>query len=226
MLALFMAKISLLINFLQRLMVVFKKRALSYKSIILARLKSLIGRIVALSVVVASAVLLSSVAPAHLALAQIQSGPKIQETAVSEIDEASLAHLLSTPLASLDGSESRISDYQDKIIVLNFWASWCPPCVEEMPDLGQIHQDFSSVQVIGYSVDTEANVRRFLDKVPVDFPILIGEPTALRLLRQLGNPSGGLPFSLIFAPDAELRYKIIGQVNTEELRDKLVEMGA
>ncbi|CAM5199594.1 TlpA family protein disulfide reductase [Oligella ureolytica] len=94
-----------------------------------------------------------------------------------------------------------------------------------MPDLEAINQEFEGVQVIGYSVDTAQNIRSFLTKVPVEFPILIGEPTAISLMRKLGNPGGGLPFSLVFAPDAELSYKIIGQVNTEELRAKLVEMG-
>lgn len=179
--------------------------------------------------VAASLVLLSAMLPEQAARAQAQAKQptlKLQSMTVAEVDAESVEHLLTTPLKSLDGKESRISDNQGKIIIVNFWASWCAPCVEEMPDLEEINQEFAGVQVIGYSVDTEQNVRRFLSKVPVDFPILIGEPTAISLMRKLGNPSGGLPFSLIFSPEQELAYKIIGQVNTAELKAKLVEMGA
>lgn len=221
-----MAKISLLINFSQMLMVIFKKRNFFKKQRVLDKLKGLVGKIVSLSLLTGAALLISSVSPQSVALAAPSKALKLQAISVDEIDAESLAHLLRTPLANLQGGETRISDYQDQIIVLNFWASWCPPCIEEMPDLEKVHKDFEGVQVIGYGVDTAQNIRRFVDKVSVAFPILIGEPTAFRLMRHLGNPSGGLPFSLVFAPGAKLVYKIIGQVNTEELGVKLVEMGS
>ena len=205
-------------------MAILKKRAFFTKEVLLGRLKSLVGRIIALSVIAGSVVLISAMSPAQLVAAQSLTKLRLQAATVTDVDAESLAHLLTTPLEDLVGYESRISDYQDKIFVVNFWACWCAPCVEEMPDLEAINQEFEGVQVIGYSVDTAQNVRSFLTKVPVEFPILIGEPTAISLMRKLGNPGGGLPFSLVFAPGAELSYKIIGQVNTEELRAKLVEM--
>ena len=210
-------------------MAILKRGAFFSKKVLLSRFKRLVGRIVALTVLAVSLVLFGVITPKQVVAAQTQaaqSKQKLQAATILDVDAESLAHLLTTPLKDLDDKESRISDYQDKVIIVNFWASWCAPCVEEMPDLEEINQDFAGVQVIGYSVDTEQNIRRFLSKVPVDFPILIGEPTAISLMRKLGNPSGGLPFSLIFTPDHELMYKIIGQVNTVELRAKLVEMGA
>ena len=207
-------------------MAILKKRAFFTKEALLGRIKSLVGRIVTLSVVAASVVLISTMAPEQIVAAQSQVKLRLQPTTVADVDAESLAHLLTTPLEDLEGQESRISDYQEKIIVVNFLASWCAPCVEEMPDLEEINQEFAGVQVVGYSVDTAQNINSFLANVPVDFPIFIGEPTAISLMRKLGNPSGGLPFSLIFAPATKLSYKIIGQVNTEELRAKLVEMGA
>lgn len=221
-----MAKISMLINSSRMLMVIFKKRAFLKKHSLLDKLKGWIGKIVSLSLVAGTAVLISLTVPEQVVFAQAKNNTKLQQTTQSDIDAESLSHLLNTALQDLEGNTSRIIDYRDKIIVLNFWASWCPPCVEEMPDLEAIDRDFEGVQVIGYGVDTESNIRRFMEKVSVEFPILIGEPTAIRLMRQLGNPSGGLPFSLIFAPDTELVYKIIGQVDAEELRAKLTEMGS
>lgn len=206
-------------------MVIFKKRVFFKKHSVLDKLKEWIGKIISLSLVASTTVVISSTVPSQMVFAQVNNDVKLQRTTLSDIDAQNLEHLLNTPLLDLEGKASRIIDYRDKIIVLNFWASWCPPCVEEMPDLEKIDRDFEGVQVIGYGVDTESNIRRFMEKVSVDFPIFIGEPTAIRLMRQLGNPSGGLPFSLIFARDTELAYKIIGQVNAEELRAKLVEMG-
>ena len=204
-------------------MIILKRGFASKKSRFLTRLKGLVAKLVSLSVMAASALVMT--VALGLPSSPVQATPlKLQPFTAAEVDRESLAHLLNTPLMNLAGEAIRISDYQDRVIVLNFWASWCPPCVEEMPDLAAIHQAHESVQVIAYGVDTEANIRHFVDKLALDLPIVIGEPTAIRLMRQLGNPSGGLPFTLIFAPGAELKYKIIGQVNAEELRSKLAEM--
>lgn len=207
-------------------MIIFKKSILGKKNLFLNRLKGLIAKIVSLPVIAAATVFIATPWDGQAAFAQQSSRLKLEAMTAEAVDAESLQHLLSTALVNLEGEELRISDYQDKVIVLNFWASWCPPCVEEMPELAAIDKDFEAVQVIAYGVDTEQNIRRFIDKVPVDLPILIGEPSAFRLTRQLGNPSGGLPFTLIFAPGVELAYKIIGQVNAEELRHKLAEMTA
>lgn len=175
---------------------------------------------------IATLVLVTTALTHDLAIAQTQNNKKLQTLSIADIDADSVTHLLQTPLLDLEGKEQRISDYQDKIILLNFWASWCAPCVEEMPDLEELNRDFDNVQVIGYSVDTEQNIRQFLEKVPVNFPILIGEATSISLMRKLGNPTGGLPFTMIFDVDAELGYKVIGQVNIEEIKAKLEEIGA
>ena len=207
-------------------MAIFKSRKFFSKEGLIRRFKSVVGRIVTLSIVAAGFVLIDTMAPEQMARAQTQAKPRLQAMSITDVDAERLNHLFTTPLKDLVGEEHQISDYRDKIVIVNFWASWCAPCVEEMPDLEGINRNFDKVQVIGYSVDTEQNIHRFLSKVPVDFPILIGEPTAISLMRKLGNPSGGLPFSLVFAPDHKLAYKIIGQLDVEELRAKLVEMGA
>lgn len=221
-----MAKISLLINSSWALMVIFKKRDFLKKQKLLDKLKDWIGKIVSLSLVATTVALIGSTEPGQVAFAQSKNDLKLQAISLDDINAESLEHLLTTPLRDLAGNTHRISDYGDKVVVLNFWASWCPPCIEEMPDLQQIDNDFDKVQVIGYGVDIEQNIRRFLNKVTVDFRIFIGEPTAIRMMRQLGNPSGGLPFTLIFTPDTQLAYKIIGQVNIEELRKKLAKLGS
>src|SRR5699024_2838730 len=102
-------------------MAILKRRAFFTKKVLLSRLKSLVGRIVALTVVAVSLVLLSVSAPEQTIRAQAQASQsklKLQATTVANIDAESLAHLLTTALKDLEGKESRISDVQDKIIIV------------------------------------------------------------------------------------------------------------
>ncbi|NBC46682.1 MAG: redoxin domain-containing protein [Gammaproteobacteria bacterium] len=103
-------------------------------------------------------------------------------------------------LPRLDGREVRSSSWAGKLLVLHFWASWCLPCQREMAILDSWQQRYANrgLQVVGISIDRADAVARFLDDHPVNYPILLGNIETVRLSKQLGNRTGGLPFTVIF----------------------------
>ena len=105
-------------------------------------------------------------------------------------------------------------------LVLNFWATWCPPCVAELPLLSSFSRENAANgwQVLGIAVDQAAAVRAFLDRVPVAFPVALAPHGGIALSRSLGNLAGGLPFTVVFGADGQVRHRKMGQVTPQDLQ--------
>jgi thiol-disulfide isomerase/thioredoxin len=128
--------------------------------------------------------------------------------------------LESTAFPDLDGKPHLLSEWQGKVLVVNFWASWCPPCVEEMPEFARLQAEFGGrgLQFVGVlDGDTAANARAFLQRSPVNYPILNGLVGAADWGRKLGNSTGVLPYSAIFSPAGRLLQAKAGRLRREEL---------
>jgi thiol-disulfide isomerase/thioredoxin len=110
-----------------------------------------------------------------------------------------------------------MAQWKGRPMLVNFWATWCAPCVKEMPELDALSQRHRAVQFVGLAVDTASNVAKFVAKVPVSYPLLIAGPGSIGLMRNLGNGPGGLPFTTIFAADGELKAHILGPVDPAQL---------
>jgi thiol-disulfide isomerase/thioredoxin len=118
---------------------------------------------------------------------------------------------LALPL--LDGGTMHLPrDLQGAPVLVNFWASWCGPCIEEMPELDRFAAGEAShgVRVVGIALDEPAAVRGFLQRVPVRYPILLDTPGARDSSVQLGNPRGVLPYSVLLSADGRLLRQRVG----------------
>ncbi|HVR81560.1 MAG TPA: TlpA disulfide reductase family protein [Luteimonas sp.] len=102
--------------------------------------------------------------------------------------------------------------YAGRPLLINVWASWCGPCIKEMPELQRFaaQQPANGVQVVGIALDDAAAVRAFLQRVPVSYPILLGTPGPADAGVRLGNPKGVLPYSVLVSTDGRLLKQRIG----------------
>lgn len=122
--------------------------------------------------------------------------------------------------AGLDGTELDPTRWHGRPLLVNFWATWCPPCIKELPDINQFYGEAKSKgwQVLGLAVDQAEPVKAFLQKTPLDFPVALAGPQGLSLVRELGNPAGGLPFSIVFDESGAVRWRRLGVSRLDELR--------
>ena len=116
-------------------------------------------------------------------------------------------------VAGLDGDTIRVpAAYAGQRVLVNIWASWCGPCIEEMPELDRFagEQGANGVQVLGIALDDAAAVRDFLQRVPVDYAIALDAPGPADAGVRLGNPRGVLPYTVLLSPDGRLLKQRIG----------------
>jgi thiol-disulfide isomerase/thioredoxin len=126
------------------------------------------------------------------------------------------------------GQPQALSQWRGQVVVLNFWASWCAPCREEMPDFVALRTQYHAqgIEFVGIAIDNSANVTQFLQQMPVNYPILIGEGAAHSLARRLGNPSGALPYTIVLDRNGNVVLSHLGRLPRAALEATLQKIGA
>jgi thiol-disulfide isomerase/thioredoxin len=133
------------------------------------------------------------------------------------------ADLLAARFHDLDGRPRRLLEWQGRVLLCNFWATWCPPCREEIPLLVAAKQQWpaSRLEIVGIGIDSADKIREFARTYKVNYPMLVADATAIGLLRGLGNKSGGLPYSVIFDRSGAIAQRWLGAFTEPDLRNVL-----
>jgi thiol-disulfide isomerase/thioredoxin len=121
--------------------------------------------------------------------------------------------------ATPEGTTLAMDSLRGKPLLLNFWATWCPPCVTEMPLLDAFASARSDWNVLALAVDAPDPVRRFMSERGLKLPVAIAPNTGLELGRRLGNTAGGLPFSIAFAAAGHVARRKLGAVDDRLLQE-------
>lgn len=131
--------------------------------------------------------------------------------------------LFSANLSNADGVSQPLSQYKGKIIVLNFWATWCPPCREEMPELSALYKEYEAknVVVLGIAIDELAQVKMFTKETPVSYPLFAAEEEGMSLGNSLGNDKGVLPYTVIINSDGKVVKTYFGRITKSLLETAL-----
>ena len=174
---------------------------------------------------------LAIVAACVLALAAGVAVFLLRPNAAPNLDDAS-ASVGATPaaanermpaglkLADLDGRAFSLDDYKGKLLIVNFWATWCAPCLHEIPVLVKMQERYGAqgFQLVGPAVDDIEDARRAAPGLKFNYPVAVGTPEAmLDLMTQLGNEQGGLPFSVLIGADGRVLERQLGEYSEVEL---------
>lgn len=141
-------------------------------------------------------------------------------------DTAAIEALFESTLPDAAGAQVSLGSMRGQPVLVNFWATWCPPCVEEMPELSRFDAEFrgQGLQIVGIGIDTAANIRQFSDKTPMSYPLLVAGANALELVRRLGNTAGALPFTVIVDRSHRVTWRALGRFRTAELRAEILRV--
>ena len=152
-------------------------------------------------------------------LAQTRYAPQTPEA-------PAVAALWQLSFPDVQGQPQALSQWRGQVVVLNFWASWCAPCREEMPDFVALREQYhpNGVEFVGIAIDNAVNVAKFLQQQPVNYPILIGEGAAHSLTRQLGNPSGALPYTIVLDRGGNIVLTHLGRLPRATLEAALTQI--
>ena len=137
--------------------------------------------------------------------------------------DSSVQAFFTNPWQAPDGKTIDSEKWQGKILVVNFWASWCPPCVEEMPVLDKLQKEFlqQNVLFVGIGIDSPSNIREFLKNTPISYPVAIGGLEGSNLSKQLGNTQGALPYTIIINTKGKVIYSKLGKISEDDLRNAI-----
>ncbi len=149
---------------------------------------------------------------------------------LGERDTGSTTERITRPefaMLDLDGKQHNISDWDGQVILLNFWATWCPPCLEEIPAFIELQEAYADqgLQILGVAVDDEAAVRAFADGMDFNYPVLPGETDAIALSQRYGNKLGVLPYSVFINRNREISHVIQGELSKHKAENILEELG-
>ncbi len=158
-----------------------------------------------------------------IAIVAFTIGVALNTSRTAPVSEA--AALLSAQLETSDArtgssGEASVESQLGNLTLVNFWATWCSPCREEMPlfeTMYRLHQK-DGFTVVGIAIDTPSRSQPFLDSMDISYPILYAEKTGMQLLEKTGNPQGLLPYSLLLDQDGNVLDQVLGKIDEAQIR--------
>ncbi len=157
---------------------------------------------------------------------QLQQHQKTEDNSVQEVvaeNSMTPENVINTKvddfsLSDVDGEQRNLSEWQGKVIVINFWATWCPPCREEIPAFIELQEQYSNdgLQFIGIALQEAEEIRDFIIEFDVNYPSLVGTDDVIKLANKLGNNIGALPYTVIINRDGVISFTRRGPLSKSE----------
>lgn len=135
------------------------------------------------------------------------------------VRDAGPSAMVDFSLPDLSGKQRSISEWQGKILIINFWATWCPPCRKEIPEFIALQEEYADkgLQFIGIAIEEQEPVSEYLKTLTMNYPILIGEDNGIALSQQLGNIINAVPFTIVVNPQGQIIHRQPGEFSREKI---------
>ena len=137
-----------------------------------------------------------------------------------------VTELYAQSMNDASGANHSLSRWKGKPLVVNFWAPWCAPCVQEMPELDQlaVASAAKNINVIGIGIDSPANIAEFATRLKISYPLYVAGMSGTELARQFGNTAGGLPYTVLIGADGQVKKTYLGKLKFDELKADLAKL--
>jgi thiol-disulfide isomerase/thioredoxin len=138
---------------------------------------------------------------------------------LSPTDQASAKSLPDFTLPDVSGQPHAISEWQGKLRVINFWATWCGPCLKEIPEFIELQNHYADkgLQFIGIAIDSPEAVATYLNSININYPMLVGDMPAISIAHELGNHIDAVPFTVIVNQQGQIIHQHAGEFSKEQL---------
>ena len=139
-----------------------------------------------------------------------------------------VAALLKGPWKDANDRAVVVQTNRKETLVINFWATWCPPCIKEMPELSALATEFAgkNIRFVGIGIDSSSKIREFAAKTPISYSLIASGFDGAEVAKNLGNTKGGLPFTVLIGPNGTVIETIEGIVDVAAMRSKLALIAA
>jgi thiol-disulfide isomerase/thioredoxin len=160
--------------------------------------------------------------------AALGAGVAWRRIAPSEAADGAVALFLSQTMPDAAGRPFAFAQLAGSPLIVNFWATWCPPCVEEMPELSELHRELGprGVRMIGIGIDSPSKIAEFAAKHPVSYPLVVAGMGGTELAKQFGNTAGVLPYTVLVGRSGSVAQRLPGRVDIRRLRAQALELAA
>jgi len=148
--------------------------------------------------------------------------PDIQSTQSSRVWSETSTSLGTIPLIDLDGVRRELGDWEQPVLIVNFWAPWCVPCRREVPELIALQSEYGDkIQILGLALDSAENIQAFADEYRMNYPSFLASEHIPMYNAVFNNKSGALPFTTIIDRNRKIGYSHTGIISLETLRDQI-----
>jgi thiol-disulfide isomerase/thioredoxin len=137
-----------------------------------------------------------------------------------------VSNLFAQSMNDVSGKSQPLAQWKGKPLLVNFWATWCAPCVQEMPELSALAaaDGGKHFNVIGIGIDSPSNIAQFVAKMKIVYPLYVAGMSGTDLAREFGNSAGGLPYTVLIGADGQVRKTYLGRLKFDELKKDLAKL--